>query len=92
MRSKVGEPTTTGLDDSELSFFLERDNKLAQAIEDAHAALHGIEREFGSNYIARAELDLIKDLQSGFVNFYNPATVNPYVALSARGPWIVTSH
>ena len=31
-------------------------------------------------------------LQSGFVNFYNPATVNPYVAIAARGPWIVTSH
>ena len=92
MRSKVGKAITTGLEDSELSFFLERDPKLAQAIEDAHAALHGIEREFGSNYIARAELDLITDLQSGFVNFYNPATVNPYVALAARGPWIVTSH
>mgnify|MGYP006130377263 FL=1 len=92
MRSKVGEAITTGLEDSELSFFLERDSKLAQAIEDAHAALHGVEREFGSNYIARAELDLITDLQSGFVNFYNPATVNPYVALAARGPWIVTSH
>ena len=35
---------------------------------------------------------LITELQDGFVNFYNPATVNPYVALAARGPWIVTSH
>lgn len=92
MRSKVGKAITTGLEDAELLFFLERDDKLAQAIEDAHAALHGIENEFGSGYIARAELDLITDLQSGFVNFYNPATVNPYVALAARGPWIVTSH
>ena len=92
MRSKVGKAITTGLEDAELLFFLERDDKLAQAIEDAHAALHGIEKEFGSGYIARAELDLITDLQSGFVNFYNPATVNPYVALAARGPWIVTSH
>ena len=92
MRSKVGQAITTGLEDSELLFFLERDDKLAQAIEDAHAALHGIEKEFGSSYIARAELDMITDLQSGFVNFYNPATVNPYVALAARGPWIVTSH
>ena len=35
---------------------------------------------------------LITELQEGFVNFYNPATVNPYVALAARGPWIITSH
>ena len=34
----------------------------------------------------------MKDLQEDYVNFYAPATVNPYVALSARGPWIVTSH
>ena len=25
------------------------------------------------------------------MNFYSPATINPYVALAARGPWIVTS-
>ena len=29
---------------------------------------------------------------SSFVNFYASATINPYVAISAQGPWIVTSH
>src|SRR5690606_36168691 len=29
-------------------------------------------------------------VQADFVNFYNPGTVNPYVALAARGPWVVT--
>ena len=38
------------------------------------------------------ESDLITHLQSDYVNFYNPATVNPYVAIAARGPWIITSH
>ena len=92
MRQLVGESITIGLNDDEITSFLDKDAKLAQAIEDAHAALHAIESEFGQAYIARDELDLITDLQSGFVNFYNPATVNPYVALAARGPWIVTSH
>ena len=38
------------------------------------------------------EDSLISKLQSDFVNFYSAATVNPYVAISARGPWIITSH
>src|SRR5690606_35213611 len=29
-------------------------------------------------------------VQAGFVNFYPDDAVNPYVALAARGPWIVT--
>ncbi|NDF34148.1 MAG: lysine 6-aminotransferase, partial [Euryarchaeota archaeon] len=31
-------------------------------------------------------------MQINFVNFYAPATINPYVAVAAKGPWIVTSH
>ena len=48
--------------------------------------------EFPELYLDADETTLITELQDGFVNFYNPATVNPYVALAARGPWIVTSH
>ena len=29
--------------------------------------------------------------REGIVNFYPEDAVNPYVALAARGPWIVTS-
>ncbi|MCX7557267.1 aminotransferase class III-fold pyridoxal phosphate-dependent enzyme [Xanthomonadaceae bacterium JHOS43] len=29
-------------------------------------------------------------IQEGFVNFYAADAVNPYVALTARGPWVVT--
>ena len=29
-------------------------------------------------------------MQAGYVNFYPDDAVNPYVALAARGPWIVT--
>ena len=40
-------------------------------------------------------LDLDEDaqmraVQAGFVNFYADDAVNPYVALAARGPWVVT--
>jgi acetylornithine/succinyldiaminopimelate/putrescine aminotransferase len=36
------------------------------------------------------EADQARIVQSGYVNFYSEDTVNPYVALVARGPWIVT--
>ena len=45
--------------------------------------------EFPELYLGSSEKDLITELQDGFVTF-NPATVNPYVALAAR-PWIVTA-
>src|SRR5690606_507266 len=32
----------------------------------------------------------IDAVQSGYVNFYASDAVNPYVALTARGPWSVT--
>jgi acetylornithine/succinyldiaminopimelate/putrescine aminotransferase len=39
-----------------------------------------------------SESNLVKHLQADYVNFYAPETINPYVAISGRGPWIVTSH
>ena len=39
-----------------------------------------------------SEPELVSLLQEDYVNFYAPATVNPYIALAARGPWIITSH
>src|SRR3546814_12312446 len=32
----------------------------------------------------------VRAVQAGFGNFYPQDGVNPYVALAARGPWIVT--
>ena len=32
----------------------------------------------------------IREVQGGILNFYSNDTANPYVALVARGPWIVT--
>eukprot|EP00462_Mataza_sp_D1_P002049 CAMPEP_0175105950 /NCGR_PEP_ID=MMETSP0086_2-20121207/10852_1 /TAXON_ID=136419 /ORGANISM="Unknown Unknown, Strain D1" /LENGTH=439 /DNA_ID=CAMNT_0016382079 /DNA_START=216 /DNA_END=1535 /DNA_ORIENTATION=+ len=38
------------------------------------------------------ELKCISKVQDGILNFYDPDTTNPYIAMSANGPWIVTSH
>jgi acetylornithine/succinyldiaminopimelate/putrescine aminotransferase len=67
-----------GLDLATVARFLEQDPRLAQAIGDGEAVLQG-------------PLPGTEDLQKDLLNFYAPDTVNPYVAIGARGPWIVTA-
>lgn len=80
---------TTGLDDATLLASADRDPQLAEAIAAAAEAYAAVRAEFP------ALLDMEEDaqraeVQSGFVNFYSQDNSNPYVALVARGPWIVT--
>jgi len=92
MRSSTGRKDTYGLSDEEISFFLSRDPNLEKAVGEAGDTFERCIVEFGLDTMKRPEKELVAHLQAGFVNFYNPDTVNPYVALSARGPWIITSH
>ena len=88
MRASSGHAETIGLTNNVILDFASRDSTLVQAIEEA-----GIrQREFSSELLMMAEKDLVSHLQEDFVNFYAPATINPYVAVAAKGPWIVTSH
>ena len=88
MRNASGIPETTGLPDNVILDFVNRDSTLMQAIEEAAAK----QSEFPSDKLMMNETDLVSELQNDFVNFYAPATVNPYVAIAGRGPWIITSH
>ena len=92
IREHVGHIDTPGLSDEEIVSFLSHDTMLSDAIEEAALQFELLKKEFGSSYLNSSEKELITMLQEGFVNFYNPATVNPYVAMTARGPWIITSH
>ena len=92
IRKNSGEADTIGLSDSEISKFLSLDSNLVTAIDQAYDYHHVLREEFGADLLMQSESSLIKDLQSGFVNFYKPATVNQYIAIAAKGPWIVTSH
>ena len=92
IREHVGVIDTPGLTDDEILAFLEHDTSLAKAIEEGGKRFVQLCDEFGNAYKNSNETDLIVQLQEGFVNFYNPATVNPYVAMAARGPWVITSH
>lgn len=92
IRSHVGTIDTPGLKDTEILSFLDVDDSLSSAISEAYARFQSMANEYPELYLDADETTLITELQDGFVNFYNPATVNPYVALAARGPWIITSH
>ncbi len=92
IRSKTGNPWTIGLKDSIIDDFLKSDPSLTRAIEEASENFQSLVNDLGPEMLTLDEKDLISYLQSDYVNFYSSPTVNPYVAISARGPWIVTSH
>jgi len=89
LRAHAGARRTRGLDDATIERFAARHPDLAHAIDAAAAEYARIRDEFA----ALLELDedaQVATLQAGYVNFYARDAVNPYVALAARGPWIVT--
>lgn len=89
LRAHAGARRTRGLDDTVLERFAASHPDLSRAIDSAAAEYARIREEFA------ALLDLDEDaqvaaVQAGYVNFYARDAVNPYVALAACGPWIVT--
>ena len=92
IRKMSGKRTTHGINDELIMNFLENDPFLSMAIDEAERNFHDLINELGEQSISLDETELVKSVQYDFVNFYNPSTVNPYVAIAARGPWIITSH
>src|SRR5688500_8343349 len=89
LRAHAGARRTTGLDDATIERYASAHPALGAAIEAAVAEYARVKEEFAEL------LDLDEDaqlhaVQSGYVNFYPDDGVNPYVALAARGPWLVT--
>jgi acetylornithine/succinyldiaminopimelate/putrescine aminotransferase len=89
LRAHAGARRTPGLDDATIERFAAGHPALVEAIDAAALEYARVREEFAEL------LDLDEDaqrkaVQAGFVNFYTQDTVNPYVALTARGPWIVT--
>lgn len=89
MREFDGAVRTSGLDDASIERFLQSDPALGEAIDEAYAA-HLALRSCMSDFLHLDEAEQITRAQSDFVNFYPDDGVNPYVALAAHGPWIVT--
>ena len=84
-----GKARTTGLDDAVILDFAARDPQLGEAVAAAVEEYARIRDEF-PELLALDENAQAAQVQADFVNFYAADAANPYVALTARGPWIVT--
>ncbi|HKE47990.1 MAG TPA: aminotransferase class III-fold pyridoxal phosphate-dependent enzyme [Rhodanobacteraceae bacterium] len=89
MREFGGAIRTPGLSDAEIEREGARHPELVEAIEAGYAAHLGL-RSSLNDVLRMDESEQIALVQADFVNFYPEDGVNPYVALSARGPWVVT--
>ena len=89
LRAAPGAVRTRGLSDDAIGRFLALDPSLGRAIERAHAEL-GLLRKVEPDLLGQDEVEQARRAQEGYVNFYAADAVNPYVALAAQGPWIVT--
>ena len=89
LRARAGARRTPGLDDAVIERFAASHPELQAAIEAAAAEFPRVAAEFG-DLLDLAEDAQTQAVQAGYVNFCPDDAVNPYVALAARGPWVVT--
>ncbi|MBM3750466.1 MAG: aminotransferase class III-fold pyridoxal phosphate-dependent enzyme [Acidimicrobiia bacterium] len=89
LRAHAGRRRTTGLDDATVEVLSATHADLAAALTAAGGDYARIRREF-ADLLDLDEDAQIQAVQGGFLNFYSVDTANPYVALAARGPWVVT--
>lgn len=89
LRAHAGVRRTHGLDDATVERFAASHPALGDAIEAAAAEYARVREEFPELLDMDEDAQTV-EVQSGFVNFYAHDAANPYVALAARGPWIVT--
>lgn len=89
LRAHAGTRRTPGLDDDIVTRFAAGHADLVEVI-DAAAVEYARVREDFSDLLDLDEDAQVHAVQAGYVNFYPDDGVNPYVALAARGPWIVT--
>jgi len=89
LRAHAGQRLTDGLDDATVTGLAAAHPDLAAAIASA-AAEYARQRDDMADLLDLDEAAQIDAVQGGFVNFYADDCVTPYVALAARGPWVVT--
>lgn len=89
MRNFGGPAVTTGLTDDIISDFLGASPALGEAIDRAYAAFTDLKVSH-PEFLQLGEQEQITDAQHGLTNFYPIDGVNPYVAVAASGPWIVS--
>lgn len=89
LRQSGGQPRTIGLADAQILRFAVPGSTLLAAINAATAKFAEVSAEF-PELLGLDEAEQMHQVQEGFVNFYPDDAVNPYIALAARGPWVIT--
>ena len=89
LRHSGGKIRTVGLSDTTIERLACDYPELVAAV-DAARALHAQLRDELPELLALDESEQLARVQADFINFYPDDAVNPYIALAARGPWVVT--
>ncbi|MAD28178.1 MAG: lysine 6-aminotransferase [Woeseiaceae bacterium] len=89
MRGHGGSILTHGINDDLISDFLNEDIDLQTAINNGYSAFNELKISH-PKFLKANEQEQINLAQKNIVNFYAKDMVNPYLAISAAGPWIVT--
>ena len=89
LRAHQGRRRTLGLDDATIVRFATSHAELIEVIEAAGQEYERLKDDF-ADLLDLDEDAQVQAVQAGYINFYPDDAVNPYVALAARGPWIVT--
>lgn len=89
LRAHRGHRLTQGLDDAAVERLAKGHPDLVTVIEAAAAEHARLKDEFAELFDLD-ESEQLRAVQAGYVNFYADDAINPYIALAARGPWVVT--
>jgi acetylornithine/succinyldiaminopimelate/putrescine aminotransferase len=90
MKDFGGPALTRGLSDDTIQDFLQNAySELSIAIEQAYASFLDYQTTH-ADFLALSEAEQIDQAHGGLTNFYAEDAVNPYVAASGAGPWIVS--
>ena len=90
MKDFGGPALTSGLSDDTIQDFLQNGySDLAAAITKAYDSFLAYQKTH-SDFLALGESEQISQAHGGLTNFYAEDAVNPYVAVGASGPWIVS--
>ena len=91
IRRHGGKPRTHGLDDATVERFAANHGDLRDAIAAAAEQFAALRADpQWTALLAMDEEAQLHAVQADFINFYPEDAVNPYIALTARGPWVVT--
>lgn len=90
LRDSSGPATTAGASDRWLDAFAD-DASLCRALSLADSTWNALS-DHERSIVKAPENEAAAKLQEGYANFYPKASINPYVALAAAGPWLITAY